>query len=414
MSFRDIIQTAFHALRANTTRSRLTILGVVIGVVAIMMVASIGQSAEALILGQIETFGTKFIGIEPGRKPSGPSDFATFFTDSLTVRDLEDLQRPNLIPGITSVVPIVFGSYTMEADNTSLTSVSVVGTTPAAQGLMNMELAEGRFVQDPDIEASTRVVVLGYELHEDLFEGGQSGVGRDIRIKGQAFRVIGRLEESGAAGIFSTDAWAVSPWTATQSYLTGTNHFQEIDVEVESEEIIPRVKADIEQVLRQNHGITDPDKDDFHLVTADDAIATVGAITGIITALLGSVAAISLIVGGIGIMNIMLVSVSERTKEIGLRMAIGATGKDIRNQFLIEAIILTMLGGIIGIIAAIGLGILAAWGFSVALGTQWDYVFPFDAMIIGLVVSTLTGLVFGYFPARRAARMNPVDALRYE
>ena len=414
MSFQDLLKTAFHALRANRTRSRLTILGVVIGVVAIMMVASIGQSAEALILGQIEAFGTKFIGIEPGRKPQGPSDFGSFFTDSLTIRDLEDLQRPNLIPGIVSVVPIVFGSYTIEADNEIENSVSIMGTTPAAAGLMNMEIEEGRFISNFDITSNARVIVLGYDLHEDLFTGGQSGVGKDIRIKGQTYQVIGRLEKSGAAGIFTTDGFGIAPWKSTQAYLTGTSHFQEIDVELESEEIIPRVKADIERVLRENHGITDPDKDDFHLVTADDAIATVGQITGIITALLGSVAAISLIVGGIGIMNIMLVSVSERTKEIGLRKAIGATTKDIKNQFLVEAVILTMLGGIIGVIVAIGLGILAAWGFSVALGTNWDYVFPIDAMVIGLVVSTLIGLVFGIFPARHAARMSPVDALRYE
>lgn len=414
MSFRDLIETALHALRSNMTRSRLTILGVVIGVVAIMMVASIGQSAEDLILGQIETFGTKLIGIEPGRKPSGPSDFASFFTDSLTVRDLRDLERPDLIPGITSVTPIVFGSYTIEAESISLSSTSIVGSSSSAQSLMNMEVAEGRFITTSDIETKARLVVLGYELHKELFEGGQSGVGRDIRIKGQIYLVVGRLEKSGAVGIFSTDDWAVVPWTSAQAYLTGTNHFQEIDVNVESEEIIPRVKADIERVLRENHGITDPDKDDFHLVTADDAAAVVGTITGIITALLGSVAAISLIVGGVGIMNIMLVSVTERTKEIGLRKAIGATNRDIRNQFLIEAIILTMLGGAIGILVAIGLGILSAWAFTAYLGTQWNYIFPFKAMVIGLVVSTITGLVFGIFPARRAARLSPVDALRYE
>jgi len=371
-------------------------------------------SAEDLILGQIETFGTKFIGIEPGRKPSGPSDFSTFFADSLTIRDLKDLQKPGLIPGITSTIPIAFGSYTLEAESTSLAGTQVLGTSEFAQGLMNMELAEGRFINQQDIESNAKVMVLGFTLKEDLFSAEQPGVGKTIRVKGQTFRIIGTLKKGGAAGIFSTDGFGVAPWTSTQTYLTGTKHFNEIDVEVESEAIIPRVKADIERVLRENHGITDPDKDDFHLITADDAVETVGAITGIITALLGSVAAISLIVGGIGIMNIMLVSVSERTKEIGLRKAVGATNKDIRNQFLIEAIILTVLGGIIGIIVAIGLGILIAWALTAYLGTEWNYIFPLEATIIGLVVSTITGLVFGIFPARHAARMSPVDALRYE
>lgn len=414
MAFKDLISTALHALRANMTRSRLTILGVVIGVTAIMLVASIGGSAEDLILGQIETFGTKFIGIEPGRKPSGPSDFTSFLSDSLSIRDLDDLKRSDLIPGITGVVPIVFGSYTIEAGSESVAAISVMGTSPDASGLMNLEISDGRFINTSDVEANSRVVILGYDVTDDLFSLDQPSVGKTVRIKGQTFRVIGTLEKSGAAGIFSTDNYTFVPWTAAQAYLTGTSHFMEIDVEVESEAIIPQVKADIERVLRENHGITDPDKDDFHLITADDATAMVGTITGIITALLGSVAAISLIVGGIGIMNIMLVSVSERTKEIGLRKAIGATNKDIRNQFLIEAIILTVLGGIIGVIIAIGLGILIAWGLTAFLGTEWNYIFPLEATIIGLVVSTVTGLVFGIFPARHAARMSPVDALRYE
>jgi len=412
MPLRDLIATAVTALKVNLTRSRLTVLGVVIGVAAIMMVASIGESAQSLIISQIQSFGTRVISIAPGREPSGPSDFASIFSESLKTGDLEALRRPGAVPGITNITPIVAGSYVMEAGNES-TSATTAGSAPFIQTMMNLELHDGQFFTDDDVAALSRVVVLGQDVAKDLFGEASQATGQTIRVKDQSFRVIGVLE-GGGAGFANFDSYALLPWTTAHAYLSGTSHFTEIDIEVESEEIIPRVVADVEILLRQRHGITDPEKDDFYVNTIAEATEIVSQVTGIVTALISAVAAISLVVGGIGIMNIMLASVAERTREIGLRKAIGATNRDIRNQFLIEAIILTVLGGIIGIIVAIIFGIIAAIVLTNYVGLAWDYIFPIVPTIIGVTVSIATGLIFGLLPARKASHMDPVEALRYE
>jgi putative ABC transport system permease protein len=204
------------------------------------------------------------------------------------------------------------------------------------------------------------------------------------------------------------------PYTTAQQYLTGTTHFNSIIVQAETEEIVPRVVHDIEATLRESHSITDPDNDDFYVSTPDDAAAIVGTITLVLTALLGSVAGISLVVGGIGIMNIMLVSVSERTREIGLRKALGATEKDILIQFLLESIILTGFGGVIGIILGAAISYVAALVLSSTVATDWTFAFPISAAVLGLGVSGFIGLVFGIYPAKRAAAKSPMEALRYE
>src|SRR3989344_1753630 len=412
MPLRDLIATAVTALKVNLTRSRLTVLGVVIGVAAIMMVASIGESAQSLIISQIQSFVTRVISIAPGREPSGPSDFASIFSESLKTGDLEALRRPGAVPGITNITPIVAGSYVMEAGNES-TSATTAGSAPFIQTMMNLELHDGQFFTDDDVAALSRVVVLGQDVAKDLFGEASQATGQTIRVKDQSFRVIGVLE-GGGAGFANFDSYALLPWTTAHAYLSGTSHFTEIDIEVESEEIIPRVVADVEILLRQRHGITDPEKDDFYVNTIAEATEIVSQVTGIVTALISAVAAISLVVGGIGIMNIMLASVAERTREIGLRKAIGATNRDIRNQFLIEAIILTVLGGIIGIIVAIIFGIIAAIVLTNYVGLAWDYIFPIVPTIIGVTVSIATGLIFGLLPARKASHMDPVEALRYE
>lgn len=412
MPLRDLIETALTALRANITRSRLTVLGVVIGVAAIMMVASIGESAQSLILTQIQQFGTNIISIAPGRSPRGPSDFGALFSESLTVGDLEALQRPGAIPGLLNATPFVAGSYKMEYRESSK-QAQTAGASAYLQQMMNLDMQYGNFFTDEDVLARSRVVVLGPELAEDLFGEISQAVGENLRIKDQSFRVIGVLE-GGGAGFANFDGNAMLPWTTAHTYLSGTSHFNEIDIEVESEDLIPRVVADVESLLRQRHNIDDPEKDDFSVHTVAEAADIISQVTGIITALISAVAAISLIVGGIGIMNIMLASVAERTKEIGLRKALGARNSDIRNQFLLEAIILTVLGGVIGVVFAIVFGIVAAVVLSGVLNLDWEYVFPIKATIIGVTVSIATGLIFGLLPARHAAKMDPVEALRYE
>ena len=408
----DLFRIAVRALSANVSRSLLTILGIVIGITSIMLIVSVGQGAEALILGHLEGFGSRTMFIEPGREPSGPSDLVELFTDSLKEKDVKALSMPGNVPGITDVSPEVIGNYTVNWRNES-TRASTIGTTKLFAEILEVFPEEGMFFTDEDLRQRALVAVLGAEVRSKLF-GESEAVGQIIKIKNVNFKVVGVIPRLGSTGFFNVDDFIMVPYTAAQQYLTGTDFFQAIVIRVESEDVIDRVALDIAALLRANHGISDPDKDDFHITTPADAAERVSIVTGVLTALLTAVAAISLVVGGIGIMNIMLVSVTERTREIGIRKAVGATNRDILSQFLLEAVLLTATGGVVGILLGVILGYAASFALSAALGASWKFVFPFQAMVIGLLVSTGVGIVFGLYPARRAARLDPVEALRYE
>ena len=411
MRLRFTLKTAFRGLRANKSRSALTILGIVIGITAIILVMSVGEGAEQLILDQIRGLGSRTIIVEPGRQPKGPSDFVEIFTDSLKPRDVAAILQPANVQGVARVSPAVAVAATI-AYGTETKRTTMRGTDPFITEIMNLDVAEGSFFTDEDVRRRASVVVIGTKVGEELF-GADAAVGQKVKIKGKTFRVVGVLKEKGA-GLIDVDQMAFVPYTTAQEYLLGINHFHAIMVQAQTEALVPRVARDIELTLRESHNITDPDKDDFHVTTQADAMASIGIVSTILTVLLTSVAAISLVVGGIGIMNIMLVAVTERTREIGLRKAVGATGGDIMRQFLLESILLTGTGGVIGIALGALFSGIASLVLRYAMGLQWGYALPLSAVMLGVGVSTLVGVVFGLYPASQAARKNPIEALRYE
>jgi len=288
-----------------------------------------------------------------------------------------------------------------------------LGSSAFLANVLNIQPAEGSFFGDEDIRQHATVAIIGSKVREKLF-GLSAAIGENIKIKDKNFRVIGVLPPKGQVSIINVDEVVVVPYTTAQKDLMGINHYNSMMAEAASEEVLVKTANDIKLTLRELHGITDPSKDDFHVMTQTDIANSAKMITGILTWLLISVAAISLVVGGIGIMNIMFVSVTERTHEIGLRKALGATDNNILTQFLMEAILLTAAGGVIGIIVGAGISYLVTLILSRVVAMNWTFTFPISAALIGIAVSSIIGLVFGLYPARQAARKNPIEALRYE
>lgn len=412
MTIKSSIKTAFRGLAAHKSRSALTVLGIVVGIAAIMLVMSLGKGAEALILEQIQSIGAKTIAVIPGRQPKGPTDIISTFTDSLKERDADLLLRKENVPHLDKLMPVLFGSETVSFGGETYRP-NIFGVTPFFAEIYDVRPAEGRVFTDEEVRAYADLVVIGARVKEELF-GVENALGQRVKIKGRNFRVIGILGKEGQASFLNFDEAAVVPYTTAQRYVFNIKYFHRLVIEADTEENVPRTVRDVEATLRVAHGITDPEKDDFFVETQAEAIETVSTITGVLTLFLTAVAAISLVVGGIGIMNIMLVAVTERTREIGLRKAIGATKRDILRQFLFEAVMLTAAGGAIGIAAGSLFALLAAFAASRFLEVGWLYSFPLTGALLGLGVAALVGLVFGIYPARQAALKDPIEALRYE
>ncbi len=412
MPLKDALKIALKGLQANKSRSFLTILGIVIGITAIIMVMSIGNGAQSLILNQIQGLGSQTVIIEPGKEPTGPSSFAEIFTDSLKMRDVEALLNPVNVPNLKELTPNVIQVETISYESES-TRESVIGCTDAITRILDIYPDEGSVFGEEEIASKASVAILGAEVKKKLF-GASDALGEKIKIKGRTFRVIGILASKGQVSLFNVDKMVLVPYTTAQQYLMGIDYFNSFILRADSDAAVPQVVRDAQSTLREMHGISDPAKDDFHVTSQADAANRVKTITDVLTMLLISVAAISLVVGGIGIMNIMLVSVTERTREIGLRKAIGATENDILLQFLLEAVILTAMGGLVGILLGGTLSFLISIILTQAVGLDWTFSFPISAAVLGISVSAFIGLVFGLYPAKQASQKSPIEALRYE
>lgn len=412
MRFRDNLNSAIFSLTVNKSRALLTALGIIIGISAVILVVSIGKGSENIILREVQALGSKTIIIKAGKEGKGLtaiSSASTYLTKTLKYDDLKAL---NQLTFVSKSAPVIFSDGEVVYKNKKI-KTTLVGTTKEGAEIFNLPLKNGRYSNNAEIVANERVVVLGFTLAENLFQNTEF-TGQNVKIANQTFKVIGIFLPKGSIGFMDIDNAAYIPYTTLQKLILGIDYFQQINLEVSDEKQIPQTIERIKYILRKQHKITNPDNDDFYIISQEDALRRVNVIGTTFTTFLISIAIISLIVGGIGIMNIMLVAVQERIHEIGLRKAIGASQKDILNQFLSESVILTSLGGILGTI----LGIFFSWLVSMALGNylgyNWPLIIPLWVIIISFLVSVIIGIAFGYYPAKKAAKLDPITALRYE
>ena len=413
MLFSENFKIALRALRANKMRSLLTILGIVIGVATVVALLSIGKGATASITSQIQSNGSNLLTISPGRQQrgmavSGQSRQASY----LYYSDYQLLQR-SLSTNITAIVPSFQSSYVVKYGDQSF-NVNVTGVTEAYKDVHTYKVAEGRYVSDGDNKSEAFVAVLGSQTANDLF-GGLSPIGKTISINGIKFEVVGVLESKGSSGFGSSDDAIFVPLDTGYDKLFGATAtyndkkiVNSIAISVGTTEAMDTVSAQIEFLLRRAHKLASSDQLDFNVLSQADLLSTLSSVTQTLTIFLGAIAGISLLVGGIGIMNIMLVSVTERTKEIGLRKAVGATKNQILTQFLIETMTLSLLGGLVGILLGVGIAaVFSATGLIASVVTA-------DSIVLAFTFALLIGVFFGIYPAFRAANLHPMVALRYE
>lgn len=408
MMFNDLFQESYSALSGNKVRSSLTILGIVIGIASVIAMVSIGQGAQSSIESSIQSIGSNLIMVMPGaqRGFGGAARSAQGSSQTLTNADAKAIESG--IVSIKAVASSLSSRYQVTAKGTN-TNTSINGVTSAYAQVRSVTVENGSFITEQHDSNLSKVAVLGPSTRDDLFgEDATNAVGQVIRINKVEFKVIGITESKGGSGMSNQDDIIYIPLSTMQKYLVGSEYVSTISVEAESTDVMTTVQEEVSSLLLTRHKITDSASADFSIMNQSDIVATASSVTNTFTMLLASIAGISLIVGGIGIMNMMLTTVTERTKEIGLRKAIGATRQDISGQFLTEAVMLTLLGGVIGIL----LGWVASMLITKFAGTATTV--SWSSIILAFGVSAVIGVVFGYYPASRASKLNPIEALRFE
>ena len=404
----QIWQTALIALRAlrrNKMRSMLTALGIIIGVASVVAMVAVGNGAQARITSQVSALGQNLLTVFAGSKKSGGVNSGLGSASAITLADAEAVQRE--VPDAAAVSPEV--SVTAQAiANGRNWSTTVVGESQDYLKIRDWKLAAGSMFNQSDIRSAAKIAVIGSKTANELF-GPLNPVGQSVRIKNIPFTIVGLLESKGAGmGGANQDDRILIPYTTAMKRLTGDRYLRSVNVEIRSADRMDIAQQQITSLLHQRHRLTSDQSDDFNIFNQKEIADTVNSISKIITLLLGSIAGISLVVGGIGIMNIMLVSVTERTREIGIRIAVGAQPGDIRLQFLIEAVTLSLLGGLIGVLCGVGASHL------VGIFTDFKAVVSSGSIILAFGVSSVIGIFFGFYPAHKAAALDPIVALRYE
>jgi putative ABC transport system permease protein len=419
MSFLDSIKTSLRIMLANKGRTFLTVLGIVVGIAAVVVVYSAGEGVSGLIFKQVETFGTDIIETEikvPSDKKgqAGETESAGALATgvqitTLTLDDMDAVTKNS--SNVKAAYGAIMGQEIVNYGNETRRAF-LFGTSADYINIDKSQIDYGRWFTDSEDRTLSAVAVIGSKMKEKLF-GDQDPLGKSINIRREKFTIVGVMKDRGAVMFMDFDDYVYIPVRTMQKKVMGINHVMYMVHQLKNVDLALDTAEEARYIIRAKHDITNPDKDDFRVVTMIESMATLKTVTNAITWLLLGIVAISLIVGGVGVMNIMYVIVTERTAEIGLRKAVGATFHDIMEQFLVESTLITILGGVIGI----GLGLLMSYGISlvaVSFGLDWEFTVPFRAYVVSMLFSLVFGVLFGLYPARQAARLDPIEALRNE
>lgn len=407
MELQEIITEALSTLTINKLRTGLAVLGIIIGIGSVIALISLGQSSQKSIENQIQSLGSNILTVQPGSVNNGAVRGAAGGITTLTLKDAEAIRSSTTLTTISRVSP-EFSSRSQVTAGRNNTNTQIIGAEPVYSDIHKLTLSTGTFITDGHVSALSKVAVLGPQVAADLFGDAVDPIGQTIRISGQTLTVIGVTTSKGGSGFSNPDDSVYVPLSTAQKILFGASHVTSIAVEAKNSDVMTESQNEIGYFLLTRHKLATPTDADFMIMSQNDILNTVSQVTGTFTTLLGGIAAISLLVGGIGIMNIMLVTVTERTREIGLRKALGAKKRIIITQFLTEAIMLTIIGGFIGML----LGIAISYAVTKAMSLPFT-ISPF-AIGLALGVSGGIGILFGWYPARKAANLQPIEALRYE
>lgn len=406
MDYQELINESLATLFANKVRTGLAMLGVIIGIGSVIALISLGQASQSSIESRIKSLGSNLLTIRPGASTSGGIRGSSGVT-TLTYDDAKAIQSSSTVTTL-SFISAEYQTKNQITAGRNNTNTQIIGTTPDYVSIRNLELDYGSFLTDRHLASMSRVAVLGPQTATDLFNNPASAVGKSIRLDSQSLTIIGVTKSKGGSGFMNQDDIVYVPLTTAQKILFGVDHVSTISVSATSEDQMELAQQQITDLLLIRHKIRNASQADFSIMSQEDILGTAQQITGTFTTLLSGIAAISLVVGGIGIMNIMLVTVTERTREIGLRKALGAKRKVINAQFLLEASMITLIGGIIGVI----IGVLISYFLSNSMGLP--FVLSFPSVFLAFAVSATIGIIFGWYPAQKAAKLEPIDALRYE